>query len=192
MKLILASASPRRAEILTNAGISFDTLAVNMDEMPHAGESAEPMCRRLALEKARAAATKLASIREPTIVIAADTTVEIGGEILGKPTSRDDAREMLQKLSGKTHRVLTALTLIRLPDRAERSDLESTEVEFAKMSSQEIEEYVATGEPMDKAGAYAIQGRAGQFVERIDGCYFNVVGLPLARLVRNLKALGWQ
>jgi septum formation protein len=129
-------------------------------------------------------------VREPTIVIAADTTVEIGGDILGKPASPEEAKQMLRKLSGRTHRVLTALTLIRLPDRAERCDMESTGVQFAALSAQEIENYVATGEPMDKAGAYAIQGRAGKFVEKIDGDYFNVVGLPLARLVRNLKELG--
>jgi septum formation protein len=191
MKLILASASPRRAEILTNAGISFEVFAVNVDETPHTGESATQMCVRLAREKAQAAGAKLGSVRESAIIIAADTTVEIDGEILGKPASPQDANEMLCTLSGKTHRVLTAVTLIRLPDRAERCDLEVTKVQFALLSPEEIEEYVATGEPMDKAGAYAIQGRAGKFVERIEGCYFNVVGLPLARLVQNLKELGW-
>src|SRR5438105_4978695 len=130
MKLILASASPRRAEILANAGIPFESLAVNIDETPRANEGAEPMCRRLAQDKARAAAAKLGHVREPTIVIAADTTVEINGEILGKPASHQEAMEMLRKLSGQTHSVLTALTLLRLPDRAERSDLESTEVRF--------------------------------------------------------------
>lgn len=191
MKIILASASPRRAEILSNAGISFELLPVDVDETPGRGENAEAMCRRLAQAKARAAVARLGALSESAIVVAADTTVEIDGEILGKPASPEAAREMLRKLSSKTHRVLTALTLVRLPDGAMRSDLESTEVLFSTLSPQEIDEYVATGEPMGKAGAYAIQGRAGILVERIDGCYFNVVGLPLARLARNLKALGW-
>jgi septum formation protein len=192
MKLILASASPRRAEILTDGGISFDVLAVNIDETPLAGESAEAMCRRLAERKARAAAARLGTVSGPAIVVAADTTVEISGKSLGKPASAAAAREMLRQLSGKTHRVLTALFLIRLPDGAARADLESTGVRFATLSAEEIDEYVATGEPMDKAGAYAIQGRAGRFIEHVDGCYFNVVGLPLARLYRNLKEMGWS
>mgnify|MGYP001305431276 CR=1 FL=1 len=192
MKLILASASPRRAEILTRAGIFFEVLAVNVDESPLPGESAEAMCRRLADAKAGAAAAGLGVSSEQTILIAADTTVEIEREILGKPASPEAAREMLRKLSGRTHRVLTALSLIRLPDGVTRADLESTAVHFSALSAQEIDEYVATGEPVDKAGAYAIQGRAGPFIERIEGCYFNVVGLPLARLYRNLQELGWS
>jgi septum formation protein len=124
------------------------------------------------------------------IVIAADTTVEIDGHILGKPASQDDVREMLRRLSGRTHRVLTAIALIRLPDGMKRADLESTSVRFVQLSADEIDEYVATGEPMDKAGGYAIQGRAGRYIERIEGCYFNVVGLPLARLYRNLREMG--
>ena len=192
MKLILASASPRRAEILTNAGIAFDVLAVDVDETPLAGESAEAMCRRLAAAKAGAAAARLGTASELAIIIAADTTVEIEGAVLGKPASAQEARKMLRRLSGRTHQVLTALSLMRLPDGATRSDLESTEVRFATLSTQEIKEYVATGEPMNKAGGYAIQGRAGVFIERVDGCYFNVVGLPLARLYRNLRELGWQ
>jgi septum formation protein len=190
MRLILASASPRRAEILTDAGISFDIMPVHVDETPLADESAEAMCRRLADHKAQEAAERLATLQEPAVVIAADTTVEIDGHILGKPASRDDAREMLRRLSGKTHRVLTAIALIRLPDGMKQADLESTSVRFSPLSADEIDEYVATGEPMDKAGGYAIQGRAGRYIERIEGCYFNVVGLPLARLYRNLRELG--
>lgn len=190
MRLVLASASPRRAEILTDAGIPFDVMPVPVDETPLAGESAEAMCRRLADGKAVAAAARLATLREPVIVIAADTTVEIDGHILGKPASHDDAREMLRRLSGRTHRVLTAIALIRLPDGMKRADLESTSVRFSPLSADEIDEYVATGEPMDKAGGYAIQGRAGRFIERIEGCYFNVVGLPLARLYQNLREMG--
>ena len=191
MKIILASASPRRAEILSDAGIPFDLLPVDVDETPRAGESAEAMCVRLAEAKARAAVARLGAVSEPAFVVAADTTVEIDGDILGKPASPEDARQMLVRLNGKTHRVLTALSLIRLPDGAARSEVERTEVRFAVLEEDEIDDYVATGEPVDKAGGYAIQGRGGRFVERVDGCYFNVVGLPLARLCRILKELGW-
>jgi len=191
MKIILASASPRRAEILSEAGIPFELLPVEVDETRRSGENAEAMCTRLAEAKVRAAVARLGAVNEPAIIVAADTAVEIDGEILGKPASPEAAREMLRRLSGKTHRVLTALALIRLPDGAARSDVERTEVRFAALEQDEIEEYVATREPMDKAGGYAIQGRGGRFVERVDGCYFNVVGLPLARLYRNLKELGW-
>ena len=192
MKIILASASPRRAEILSDAGISFEPLPVDVDETPRSGENAEAMCTRLAQAKVRAAVARLGAVSEPAIIVAADTAVEIGGEILGKPASPEAAREMLLRLSGKTHRVLTALALVRLPDGAAQSALESTEVRFATLDRKEVDEYVATGEPMDKAGAYAIQGRGGRFIERVDGCYFNVVGLPLARLCRVLKELGWS
>jgi nucleoside triphosphate pyrophosphatase len=192
MKLILASASPRRAEILSDAGICFEVMPVRVDETPLPGEQAEAMCRRLAQAKAQAAAARLKTSSEPSVIIAADTTVEMDGAVLGKPESPADACEILGCLSGRTHRVLTALVLLRLPDGATRCDLEITAVRFAVLLAQEIDGYVATGEPMDKAGAYAIQGRAGCFIERIEGCYFNVVGLPLARLYRNLKELGWS
>jgi len=192
MKIILASASPRRAEILSDAGISFELLPVEVDETRHAAENADAMCQRLAKAKARVAVVRLGAVSQPTIVVAADTAVEIDGDVLGKPTSPEAAREMLRRLSGKTHRVLTALALVRLPDGATRSDVECTEVRFADLDQEEIEDYVATREPLDKAGGYAIQGRGGRFVERVDGCYFNVVGLPLAKLCRILKELGWS
>jgi septum formation protein len=191
MKLILASASPRRAEILSDAGIPFERLTVEIDESARPGETAEAMCARLAETKARAAAGRLGPVSEPTIVVAADTTVEIGGEILGKPSSREEAREMLRRLNGKTHRVLTALSLIRLPDGTTVNDLERTKVHFAALEEKEIDDYISTGEPMDKAGAYAIQGRGGRFIDRVEGCYFNVVGLPLEKLCQNLRELGW-
>jgi septum formation protein len=192
MKLILASASPRRAEILSDAGIAFELLPVEVDETPSPGESAEGMCKRLAEAKARAAVSRLGPVSQPAIIVAADTAVEIDGEILGKPASFDEAREMLRRLSGKTHRVVTALALVRLPDGAVRSAVERTDVRFAALAPEEVEDYVATREPMDKAGGYAIQGRGGRFIERVDGCYFNVVGLPLARLCGILKELGWS
>jgi len=192
MKLILASASARRAEILQNAGISFEALSTNVDESPWRGESVEAMVLRLAEAKARAAVGSVCSLQETAIVIGADTVVDLDGGALGKPASARVAREMLRRLSGRMHRVVTGLAVIRVPDGETRLELESTQVRFATLTDQEIDEYAATDEPLDKAGAYAIQGIAGRYVERIEGCYFNVVGLPLARLHRILKDLGWQ
>jgi septum formation protein len=192
MKLILASASPRRAEILRTAGIRFEVMVTAEDETRRPGETGEALVLRLAEAKARAAVAGLKSPRQPTIVIGADTVVELDGEIFGKPGSARVAGEMLSKLSGRTHRVLTGLAVIGLPEGQMRVELETTEVHFASLGAEEIEQYAATDEPLDKAGAYAIQGIAGRFVERIEGCYFNVVGLPLARLYRILKELGWR
>jgi len=189
-RLILASASPRRAEILRNAGISFRILRTSVDESPRRGESPARLAGRLAREKAIAAARRL---RSSAIILGADTVVVLGRQILGKPSSRSDARRMLRLLSGRSHRVLTAVALLRLAPGARRprilSAVESTRVTFATLSARQITAYVSTGEPMGKAGAYAIQGRAGKFVTRIEGCYFNVVGLPLARVCRLLRRL---
>jgi septum formation protein len=126
------------------------------------------------------------------IVLGADTTVELGGEIFGKPRDSAHAREMLAKLSGRTHHVLTGIFLLRLPGEAMRAAVEDSAVTFAALEAEEIDRYVATGEPFGKAGAYAIQGIAGRFIPRIDGCYFNVVGLPLARVRALLGELGWK
>jgi septum formation protein len=188
-KLILASASPRRAEILHNAGYAFAIVSSAIDETPIPGEPAETMVQRLADAKAELVAARSVG---PAIVIAADTAVLIGTQILGKPRTTEDARQMLQALSGMTHSVVTGVSLIRLPDVERRSFVEVTQVQFAALSAEEIEEYLASEEPFDKAGGYAIQGRAGRFIPRIDGCYFNVVGLPLARLARELAALGYH
>ncbi len=187
-KLILASASPRRAEILQNAGYAFSVVSSAIDETPIPGETAEAMVARLADAKAELVAALSVG---PAIVVAADTAVLIGAQILGKPRTTEDARQMLQSLSGKTHSVITGVTLIRLPDVERRNFVEATQVQFAVLSGEEIEEYLATGEPFDKAGGYAIQGRAGRFIPRIEGCYFNVVGLPLARMARELRELGF-
>jgi septum formation protein len=192
MKLILASASPRRAEILREAGFSFEVAQANVDETRLRGETARAMSRRLAEAKARAVAEKLGTEPPEAIVVGADTIVEVQGRLLGKPESAKTAREMLLKLSGRTHRVVTSVVAVRLPDRATKAATVSTRVRFARLSRDEIAAYVATGEPLDKAGAYAVQGIGGRFIERIDGCYFNVVGLPLARLYRMLVSLGWQ
>ena len=188
MKLILASASPRRAEILRDAGIPFTQLSSAVDETLFPEESPQDHVQRLASAKAELVAARAVG---PAIIIAADTVVTLEGHIFGKPRSSDDARHMLEKLSGRTHSVVTGVTLIRLPDAERITFVESTLVHFAALSAEEISRYLATGEPHDKAGAYAIQGRAGRFIPRIEGCYFNVVGLPLARLQHALTELGW-
>jgi|SRR5690242_3329058 len=192
MKLILASASPRRAQILHDAGLRFEPMRTDVDERRKRGETARSMTRRLAKAKARAVVNKLRNKTAEAIVIGADTIVEVKGALLGKPQSHQDARKMVAKLAGRTHRVVTSIAAIRLPDHAQAIATESTRVRFARLSANEIAEYVKSGEPLDKAGAYGIQGVGGRFIEKIDGCYFNVVGLPLARLYRMLIQLGWN
>jgi len=189
MKLVLASASQRRAVILRDAGIAFTVLSSAVDETPLPGEAAADLVRRLAASKAELVAARAIG---PAIVIAADTVVALEGAVLGKPRTSEDARQMLEKLSGRTHSVITGVALIRLPDVERREFTEITKVHFTALSNEEILKYLSSGEPFDKAGSYAIQGIAGRFVPRIDGCYFNVVGLPLARLCRELAALGWS
>src|SRR5882724_4495618 len=189
MKLILASASPRRAEILRDAGIAFNVLSSAVDETTMPDEGPQDLVRRLAAAKAELVAARAVG---PAIVIAADTIVTLEGHIFGKPRSTDDARHMLEKLSGRTHAVVTGVALIRLPDAERLTFVESTLVQFNMLSAEEISRYLATGEPHDKAGGYAIQGRAGRYIPRIEGCYFNVVGLPLARLQHALTSLGWS
>jgi len=191
MKLILASSSPRRAEILRDAGIAFEARGTNIDESCISGESSEMLVARLAESKARASARQLAAKPQDAIVIGADTSVELDGEIFGKPRDAAHAAEMLAKLSGRTHRVLTGIFLVRLADGATRAAVETTSVTMTAMTAEELDLYVASGEPLDKAGAYAIQGLAGRYIPRIEGCYFNVVGLPLARLCCLLGELGW-
>ncbi|HEY1422059.1 MAG TPA: Maf family protein [Candidatus Acidoferrum sp.] len=188
-KLILASASPRRAEILRNAGMAFSVLSSAVDETVIPGETPQELVRRLALAKAELVAARAVGA---AIVIAADTIVALENAVFGKPRTSDDARQMLDKLSGRTHSVVTGVALIRLPDAERREFIETTQVHFASVSQDEIAKYLASGEPFDKAGAYAIQGLGGRFIPRIDGCYFNVVGLPLARLCKELAELGWS
>lgn len=192
MKLILASGSPRRAEILRHAGFAFDVVPANVDESRLPRESAPHYVRRLALAKAQRAAEHAAPKGQPAIVIGADTVVVGGGKILGKPQDLASARRMLRLLSARTHSVLTGLALIKIPGGPEKIHVEKTRVRFAKMSAKEIDGYLLTGEPYHKAGAYAIQGIGGRYVTRVEGCYFNVVGLPLARLCAMLKDLGWH
>jgi septum formation protein len=179
--LVLASQSPRRAEILRSAGIPFTVRAANIDESPLDAERPGPYVRRVA--EAKACAIQASSNE---IVLGADTTVVAAGEMLAKPADVEDARRMLKLLSGRRHEVLTGICL-RQGDRVVR-DHAATAVWFGELSTDEIEEYVASGEPMDKAGAYAIQGLASRYIERIEGCYFNVVGLPVSLVWRHLKS----
>ena len=176
--IILASASPRRAEILRTVGWPFEALPVDIDESRRADEKAVDYVQRLAREKADAAAGRLPA----SVILAADTTVTIDDHILEKPAGESDARRMLQLLNNRWHRVLTGIAIINRETSRTIVAHEETEVKFAAMSDEEIDWYVNSGEPMDKAGAYAIQGLGARFIEEIKGDYFNVVGLPL-RLV---------
>lgn len=188
MKLILASSSERRAQILHDAGLSFSVVSSAIDETPYPGETPQQLVQRLADAKADLVAARAVG---PSIIIAADTVVVLDGQVLGKPRSTDDARRMLQLFSGRTHSVVTGVSLVRLPEIERRQFVETTLVHFAPLSRDEISRYLATEEPYDKAGAYAIQGRAGRYIPRIEGCYFNIVGLPLAHTLAVLHELGW-
>ncbi len=181
-KLVLASASPRRREILANAGFEFDVRPAPVDEAPRPGEDPLEHVKRLAREKAQAVA-----LGPGEVVLAADTIVTVDGEILGKPAGAAEAREMLEKLSGRWHEVLTGVC-VRHADGCV-VDAERTRVFFLSLTAREIDDYIASGEPMDKAGAYGIQGLASKFVHRLEGCYFNVVGLPVALVYRHLRSL---
>jgi septum formation protein len=179
--LVLASQSPRRAELLRNARIAFEIDAADIDEQQREGESPTEMVARLAREKARVVAGRRAS----DLVLGADTTVVIENQILAKPRDKDDAAAMLRRLSGRTHCVVTGVCLIGNGGEIARS--ESTLVHMVEISEAEVREYVGTGEPMDKAGGYAIQGMASRWVNRIEGCYFNVVGLPVPLVYTMLR-----
>jgi septum formation protein len=192
MKLILASASPRRAEILRNAGIQFEIRKTDVDESRLVDELPGDYVRRLALAKALSAAAEYRNLGDAALILGADTVVVLDADILGKPASQDDARSMLRRISGRIHEVHTGLALLRTPGTKQRVIEEITRVHFASLTEQEIENYIATGEPFDKAGAYAIQGIGGRYVTRIEGCYFNVMGLPLERLWSLLREFGWE
>lgn len=180
--LVLASQSPRRAEILRQAGIPFVVRVAPVDETPLADETPEDYVRRLAEAKACAVTA------EPgEIVLGADTTVVVDRKMLGKPTDAADARRMLALVSGRRHEVMTGICLRR--GKESIRDHAVTAVWFARMSAQEIEDYVAGGEPIDKAGGYAVQGAASKFIPRIEGCYLNVVGLPIAMVYRHYLKL---
>ncbi len=190
MKLILASASPRRAEILRNAGIRFEICSTGVDESRLDNESPGDYVRRLALAKVSSAAEKNPNPGADVLIIGADTVVVVDSAILGKPASGDDAQRMLRSISGRVHEVHTGLALLQTSGMQQRVVEEITKVHFARLTDHEIEDYIATREPFDKAGAYAIQGLGGRYVTRIEGCYFNVMGLPLARLWTLLREFG--
>jgi septum formation protein len=184
VRLILASASPRRSELLAAAGISFIVDAASLDETPLDGETPAACVERLAIMKARAVFA-----RHPgDAVLGADTTVVLDGQMLAKPNDDVEAAEMLRRLSGRTHDVLTGVAVVTA--EAERSVVERTAVQMAELSGDEIAWYVASGEPRDKAGAYAVQGLASRFVPRIEGSHSNVVGLPVAAVLLLLKEMG--
>lgn len=186
--LVLASASPRRAELLSQIGLTFITRPVGIDETVRASEPASAYVERLAREKALAAAGDAGEL-----VIGSDTSVVLSGEILGKPVDAADASATLMRLSGQTHQVMTAVALVR--DGVCTACVVTTDVTFRSLSEQEIQAYVATGEPMDKAGSYGIQGLGGIFVKEIRGSYSSVVGLPLQETAALLAQAGypvWQ
>jgi septum formation protein len=181
--LVLASKSPRRREILANAGFEFQVVTTDIPEVRRYGEDPLHYVRRLAQDKANA----VSDTHRENVVLAADTVVVLDLHVLEKPRDADDVRRMLRLLSGRDHEVSTGICL-RFGDRT-IVDTETTTVHFVHLSEAEIDEYLASGEPMDKAGAYAIQGRASKFISRVEGCYFNVVGLPIALVYRYWKSL---
>lgn len=185
-KYILASASPRRSEILQTLGLEFDTVVADVNEDVVDGEPPAEYVVRVARDKVAAAAGTLSS----GIVIGADTVVVIDGRPLGKPVDHDDARTMLKSLSGRWHAVMTGVAVRDVSQPDTLADYDKTLVRFKELTDEEIDSYVASGEPMDKAGAYAIQGRGMLFVEEIAGNYQNVVGLPATLLQRLARRLG--
>lgn len=186
MRLILASASPRRRELLASIGLDFDVIPSAIPEVRGAGESPEEYVARLSREKAAAVASKHAE----RWVIAADTTVLLGDELLEKPADKADARRMLATIAGKTHVVYTGVTLQNLKTGARDTRVAESEVRMLPLTEREIAWYVETGEPLDKAGAYAVQGIGAMFIDSVHGSYTNVVGLPLALLYQMLKRAG--
>ena len=186
MPLILASQSPRRRELLQKAGIEFEVQPSHIEEVPAPGEKPEDYARRVARDKALKVAE---SVGPGSLVLGADTIVSIDGKILEKPGGPAGAVRMLQMLAGRTHSVITGICIVRAPERIEAWTSETTFVTFRALDKEEIQSYVASGEPFDKAGGYAIQGLASKFVTRIEGCYFNVVGLPVPRVYEIMKSL---
>jgi len=190
MMLVLASASPRRRELLAQAGFSFTVHPAHVPEDPMPGEEPIAYVTRLAREKAESVFAQVAS-KEPAppqvVVLGADTTVTIDGQILAKPEDPADAARMLRLLSARSHHVITGVAVVTAESTQVAAEV--TGVRFLSLSEEEIASYIATGEPMDKAGAYAIQGRAARWIPRIEGCYFNVVGLPLALVGSLLEPL---
>lgn len=187
-RLILASQSPRREALLRQVGLEFDVTPSTVEEQIPEGLSPAEAARKLAEEKARSVASR----RTEGLVIGADTVVVVDGQILGKPADSQEARAMLRRLSGREHQVITGIAVVDAATGHERSDSVTTAVRFAPLSEQVIDRYVATDEPLDKAGAYAIQGFGALLIESINGDYYNVVGLPLRRLAELLGEFGYD
>ena len=188
VRLVLASASPRRSELLGSVGLEFDVVPADIDESTHPGETPAEYVSRLSIEKARAVAERVGT---DCIVVAADTTVDVEGQILEKPLDTADARRMLRLLSGRTHLVHTGVTVVWFPELRSPGTTTlviETAVRFVELTDSAIDWYVATGEHVGKAGAYGIQGAAGAFVERLDGSVTNVIGLPLAETLALISA----
>ena len=185
IKIILASSSPRRKQLLQEVGLSIDIQVANIDEVQHLAESPEALVRRLSREKA----AKIADINRSALVIGADTDVDVDGVVLGKPADFTDACRLFGLIQGREHKVWGGFTIICRDLDIEVTESSVTYVTMAAVSQEMIERYVRTGEPMDKAGAYAMQGIGGQFVEKINGSHTNVVGLDLPKIVRSLRSL---
>jgi len=184
--ILLVSASPRRAELLRHAGLDFTIRPSDVDETPLPDEAPGDLAERLA----RAKVLALPAVSFPALAIGADTVVAVAGAILGKPRDRDEARRMLRQLSGRVHEVTTAMALRTLPEETITCERAVSRVTFAPLSNREIDWYADTGEGMDKAGAYALQGIGALFIESIAGSYTNVIGLPLERLYPHLRLHG--
>lgn len=205
MKLVLASASPRRRQLLSGLGVPFEVSpSLNPEDDVTGTAATDPggLAVELACRKAEDVATRLTADHRPAavnsgreeavLVIGADTVVVVAGRLFGKPASAHEAEEMLKALSGREHRVVTGVVVIDAVSRRRAAAAEETRVRFRRLSQAEIQAYVASGEPLDKAGAYAVQGLGALLVERIEGCYFNVVGLPLVRLAALLAEFGYD
>lgn len=186
MRFILASSSPRRQELLTQIGLKFEAIPAHINETRRSAESPTNYVQRLALEKAQT----IHMLHPNAFVLGADTTVEVDGHALEKPVNRSDAERMLRALSGRMHHVHTGIAL--LSPRGLLTHLETTSVTFSSVAEVELQQYLDSPEPYDKAGAYGIQGYAARWIPRIDGDYFNVMGLPLAATVRLLKELNYS
>lgn len=185
-RLILASGSPRRCELLRNAGFAFEAVSPDVEEAYADREDPAACAERLAREKAETVA-RCFQLRDQVVVLGADTVVVADGIVLGKPASAEEARAMLERLSGRVHEVITGVALAAPGSSRRAVAHEVTRVFFRPLTQEEIATYVASGEPLDKAGAYAAQGQASRFITRVEGCYFNVVGLPVALVERLLR-----
>jgi septum formation protein len=185
--LVLASASPRRADLLRMLGLAFEVRPADLEETPRPGEAPLELARRLAEDKARAVGRPAA----PALIVAADTIVIIDGAVLGKPDGHDEARRMLRRLAGRTHEVITAVAVRATPEDHLSVETARSLVRFTPMSEEEIDWYARTGEGADKAGAYALQGVGALFIAGIEGSYTNVIGLPLETLYPHLRRWGF-